>query len=698
MSGKIIYLLAFNFVKFIHSTKLSDNNYCNFTAGKYTFMKKLLLLGSVLGFFLNFPTKIYSQCANADSVFISELHYDNVGTDVNEGFEISGPAGTDLTCYQVVLYNGSGGTVYGTINLTGVIDNEGCGYGAVWVGLPTNGMQNGAPDGLALVNTCSNQVVMFISYEGSFLATNGPAAGLTSTDIGVAESNGSTGSNQSLQLSGTGYCYADIVASGGWQPPATNTTDNLNPGLVSLTTCSSGVVDSLDFQEPGCAEPNQNTTFEVCAVDAAGNVVTSYNGTITVSVSSGPGNMTGTLTATASNGCASFTVSFDAVGDYTLSATDGTYSGTSNPITVSNSCPPPCPVLHRHLVNSCVGNEGINEYAVIRNGQSAITVNDIKVTFPNGGSFCNSGCGTQTWVSNTAYVNQLNAAAGCTPDLFVDAIANGGTIPPGATIVVFTGANPTDVLDFTNECGQGPYYAIFANNTDVSGRYVNSRPSCADTRTTTIEIGTCAPADYTYQPCMFSPAKDGDMVVYDTAGNPTYVNDPNCATILPITLQNFSLIKYENKIELFWNIREEVYNLQLLKSQKPTHGFEIIARNLQARDAFSDYALSSNELFYKLRWRNTAGEWLESNTLNVLIAETENIEIFPNPIKDKVFVKGIASPKNMILMNELGKVLFQQNVNSSQEASEILTNTFRNLPGGTYILKIGNSRKLLVKL
>ena len=39
-------------------------------------------------------------------VRFSEIHYDNVGTDVQEAIEVSGPAGTDLTGWTVVLYNG----------------------------------------------------------------------------------------------------------------------------------------------------------------------------------------------------------------------------------------------------------------------------------------------------------------------------------------------------------------------------------------------------------------------------------------------------------------------------------------------------------------------------------------------------------------------------------------------------------------
>ena len=37
------------------------------------------------------------------------------------------------------------------------------------------GIQNGAPDGVALYQISTNMVIQFLSYEGSFQATGGPA-------------------------------------------------------------------------------------------------------------------------------------------------------------------------------------------------------------------------------------------------------------------------------------------------------------------------------------------------------------------------------------------------------------------------------------------------------------------------------------------------------------------------------------------
>ena len=152
--------------------------------------------------------------------WINEIHYDNVSDDTGEFVEIAAPAGTDLTGWMVVGYNGATGSVYRTVQLTGVVPNQGGMMGTVAVDFP--GLQNGAPDGIALVD--ANQTVLeFISYEGSFSASNGPAAGTVSTDIVVAESD-STPTGQSLQRQGSGNDPTQLT----WQTALPNTRGQRN--------------------------------------------------------------------------------------------------------------------------------------------------------------------------------------------------------------------------------------------------------------------------------------------------------------------------------------------------------------------------------------------------------------------------------------------------------------------------------------
>lgn len=158
------------------------------------------------------------------SVFFNEIHYDNSGTDSGEAIEIAGTAGTDLTGWQIVLYNGSNGQAYDTRTLSGVIADQDHGFGALSFSYPANGIQNGPPDAFALVDP-EGHVVQFLSYEGVFTATNGPANGLTSTDIGVSEP-GDVPAGQSLQLKGTGTDYADFT----WTSESTASFGTINAG------------------------------------------------------------------------------------------------------------------------------------------------------------------------------------------------------------------------------------------------------------------------------------------------------------------------------------------------------------------------------------------------------------------------------------------------------------------------------------
>lgn len=157
------------------------------------------------------PLLDVSAVAAMPEVRISEIHYDNTGTDAGEAIEVSAPTGTNLTGWSIVLYNGSGGTVYDTDLLTGLTPTA-CGTRFVVVlTYPANGIQNGSPDGIALVDA-SNQVVEFLSYEGAFAGVGGAANGMTSTDIGPTE-NGTEAVGLSLQRSGANV----------WSGPKANT-------------------------------------------------------------------------------------------------------------------------------------------------------------------------------------------------------------------------------------------------------------------------------------------------------------------------------------------------------------------------------------------------------------------------------------------------------------------------------------------
>ena len=203
-----------------------------------------------------------SRAQGTPTVFINEIHYDNVGTDTGEFIEIAAPAGTDLAGYSLVLYNGANpaaGVTYNTKALSGIVPDEQGGYGTLAFTYPTDGIQNGGNDGMALVQ--GTTVLQFLSYEGVITAANGPAAGMTSVDIVVSEV-GTTPVGQSLQLIGSGTGASAFT----WTGPTVASPGARNTGQTFTGTPSA----SISINDVTIAEGNAGTSVATFTVTVNG--------------------------------------------------------------------------------------------------------------------------------------------------------------------------------------------------------------------------------------------------------------------------------------------------------------------------------------------------------------------------------------------------------------------------------------------
>ncbi len=147
---------------------------------------------------------------------INEIDYDNVGTDTAEFVEIfnTSAAPISLIGYALVLVNGANSAVYGTIDLgpagtlmAGQYLVVGSTLSLATVpataltldqGAVSNMIQNGSPDGVALVS--GSTLIDALSYEGAITAAVIPSVGTVSLVEGtmlpatVADSNTAAGS------------------------------------------------------------------------------------------------------------------------------------------------------------------------------------------------------------------------------------------------------------------------------------------------------------------------------------------------------------------------------------------------------------------------------------------------------------------------------------------------------------------------
>lgn len=150
--------------------------------------------------------------AGAPALVINEIDYDNISTDNAEYIELVNTSMQPVTLagLKLVLVNGGTNTAYSTIDLAGagslaagqflVVANAGVSVNAqakkldpLWT---QDELQNGSPDGVALIDDVTHMLIDALSYEGAITSATLPGfpapASLvegTALDAAVADSN-----------------------------------------------------------------------------------------------------------------------------------------------------------------------------------------------------------------------------------------------------------------------------------------------------------------------------------------------------------------------------------------------------------------------------------------------------------------------------------------------------------------------------
>ncbi|MGA0848654.1 MAG: DNA/RNA non-specific endonuclease, partial [Chthoniobacterales bacterium] len=283
--------------------------------------------------------------AGKSGVWINEFHYDTVNTDTGEFVEVVVGPDISAALADIVLdlYNGSGGASYATHALSTFVlgGTTAEGYRIFYKDIPS--IQNGAPDGLGV--SVGGVSFEFLSYEGTFAATSGPASGVTSTDIGISET-GTSPIGSSLQLTGSGTPATPspvITVSG----PATATalqafTYQIQASENPTSYAASGLPEGLSVNtSTGVISGTPTTpgtyTVGLTATNAGGDGTASL--TINVQANPGAPSITSNLLATgqintaftyqitASNSPTSYTAANLPAG-LTINTSTGLISGT----------------------------------------------------------------------------------------------------------------------------------------------------------------------------------------------------------------------------------------------------------------------------------------------------------------------------------------------------------------------------------
>jgi hypothetical protein len=345
------------------------------------------------------------------------------------------------------------------------------------------------------------------------------------------------------------------------------------------------------------------------------------------------------------------------------------------------------------LIDACGGNEGIDEFFTFENGTSSLSLADLIADFPNGESYCNSGCGTKTWVTNATYVAQLNTTAGCA-GLFVEA----DPIPAGAKAIVFTGSSPSYNFDFNGLCGSGTYYAIFANNTNTGGRFGNYNADCSQLRTLTVHFGGGDSDAVTYQRCSLSDT-DGDYVAFDTPGTASYNNDGCTPTaILPIDLLYFKGKEAASENLLEWSTTTEINNdyFTLERSHDALNFNEIGILSgagnsfIQLDYKFIDDAPNSGINYYRLIQTDYNGDFSISNII-ALNNNQLDAKIYVSHKTLRVKLTEEISSGKIEIIDALGRTVYSDNITASKNIN------LDNYISGIYLIKIDTPSNTIIR-
>ncbi len=375
----------------------------------------------------------------AQSVFINEIHYNNASTDVDEGVELAGPAGTDLADYGILLYNGAGGVTYGTPPaLSGTIPNQSNGFGTKFFAIAA--MQNG-PDGIALKNKSTGEIIEFLSYGGSFTATNGAAKDLTSVNIGVVETD-STPVGYSLRRTGVGTVGADFQ----WQAPAVASRNGINSGQI--------------FSTVPLAETRLSFSTSYLPEDAGADAV---QGTLQI-VPPPDGEITVTLHASEADELIlppSVTVNSSGVASFSVGINDDNVPDPDAVVEVSTSAPGTIPgsanltVINIHMLGRVI----ISEYAepdtdelpkgieIFNRGSEPLNLAMTPLTvqqFTNGSAF-----GTVEATVSSGSVPPFGVVTIGNADLAVWMVTNGKLPDPGVPLTSFASGEQIKRADGT---------------------------------------------------------------------------------------------------------------------------------------------------------------------------------------------------------------------------------------------------------
>jgi len=180
-----------------------------------------------------------------------------------------------------------------------------------------------------------------------------------------------------------------------------------------------------------------------------------------------------------------------------------------------------CFEIESILVDACGPQEGLNEMVRFKVGSAPLNTSNLIVNWPNNawqGLIQNAFTASQTAALNTQVIN----AGGCAQLLE----PTDGVLPANSTVILITSFNVNTVQNPFGAISEDIYVLYQNNPSNGNGHFANFGVGI---RTLTMSFGSCFDL-VSYDRALLIDQNgeigpgDGATVLYDPAGNPTYVN------------------------------------------------------------------------------------------------------------------------------------------------------------------------------
>ena len=593
----------------------------------------------------------------AQNAWINEFHYDNSNPDANEFVEIvvQNPGLYTLSDFTVSLYQGSNGrfTSETTLDLFTVGDLVG-NYQIYYFDYGSIQDQFG---GISL--DYQGNVLEFISYEGSFTATNGNANGEFSENIGVSEST-ATLNTESLQLNGTGSVYSDFT----WSSAAANTKGSENTSQT-LNTVLSTDTDFLTFSFPQqTVAPTidaVNHTIDCSLINTAD--LTNQIATFTLSTRATAfiSGVTQASGVTSNNYSTTVT--------YTVIAEDGVTSQDWD-VTLTLSALPNAWINEFHYDQS--GSDTDEFVEIVVQSKDMFTLSDFTLTLYDGAT-------TQAYGSYT-----------------VDGFTEGVTVDD----YTYYYLDLSNVLQNGTEGLSLSFQSLLLLFISYEGSFIATDGPASGFTSEDVGFMQGGGANALSSIHLIGNGDTYTDLSWDESIGSNTKGGPNTGFILPVELAYFRGKAQAGYIELEWATISETNN-EGFEIERSVDGleFEYIGYVEGAGNSvdilkysFEDIDQTSTS-YYRLKQIDFDGaiEYHPVIKVDVEFSAVSFLEVYPNPLRDHVNLSVNSMDEPQLLHASLfhvdGSLVFQEDNISLDGLEEQLNREIRTMTTGNYILK-----------